>query len=162
MDNFNRREVTTSPTYYEILEVSDENVSIEQIKQQYQKLLLLHHPDKAGFIMNNVDECVKSNDNKESKVEFIIEAWKVLKDPESRKIYDDKLTAMRLKQDGIYNADIDLDDMEYNEETKLYSLPCRCSGNYIITEQDLEKGANITGCTNCSLKIHVLYEIIDE
>lgn len=45
---------------------------------------------------------------------------------------------------------------------KLYSISCRCSGNYIITEQDLEKGANITGCTNCSLKIHILYEVNDE
>ena len=32
---------STSPTYYEILEISDENASIEQIKKQYQKLLLL-------------------------------------------------------------------------------------------------------------------------
>lgn len=47
-------------------------------------------------------------------------------------------------------------------EMKLYSISCRCSGNYIITEQDLEKGANITGCTNCSLKIHILYEVNDE
>jgi diphthamide biosynthesis protein 4 len=45
---------------------------------------------------------------------------------------------------------------------RLYSIPCRCSGNYIITEQDLEKGANITGCTNCSLKVHILYEVINE
>jgi hypothetical protein len=26
---------------------------------------------------------------------------------------------MRLKQDEIYNADVDLDDMEYNEGTKV-------------------------------------------
>jgi diphthamide biosynthesis protein 4 len=93
---------------------------------------------------------------------------------------------MQLKQDGVYNAEVDLDDMEYNEgsspsviiiiiililhnifffyeiETKSYSMLCRCSGNYIITVQDLENGENITGCTNCSLNIHVLYEIIDE
>ena len=47
-------------------------------------------------------------------------------------------------------------------ETKSYSIPCRCSGNYIITEQDLETGATVTECTNCSLNIHVLYETIDE
>jgi len=40
MDNFNQ-EVTKTQTYYEILEISDENAPIEQIKQQYQKLLLL-------------------------------------------------------------------------------------------------------------------------
>ena len=93
---------------------------------------------------------------------------------------------MQLKQDGVYNAEVDLDDMEYNEgscpyviiiiiiilnnillffyeiETRSYSILCRCSGNYIITEQDLEKGATVTECTNCSLNIHVLYEVIDE
>ncbi|RGB34052.1 hypothetical protein C1646_668840 [Rhizophagus diaphanus] len=111
--------------------------------------------------MNNDDENIKNNYNKEHKVESIIKAWKVLRDPESKKVYDDELKAMRLKHE-IYNADIDLDDMEYNEEMKLYSISCRCSGNYIITEQDLEKGANITGCTNCSLKIHILYEVNDE
>jgi len=41
--------------------------------------------------MKNVNENIKNNDNKERKAEFIIEAWKVLKDPESRKIYDDEL-----------------------------------------------------------------------
>lgn len=39
--DINRQVFTKSQTYYEILEISDENVSIEQIKQQYQKLLLL-------------------------------------------------------------------------------------------------------------------------
>ncbi|CAB4427591.1 unnamed protein product [Rhizophagus irregularis] len=159
--DINRQVFTKSQTYYETLEISDENASIEQIKQQYQKLLLLHHPDKTGFVMNNDDENIKNNYNKEHKVESIIKAWKVLRDPELKKVYDDELKAMRLKHE-IYNADIDLDDMEYNEEMKLYSISCRCSGNYIITEQDLEKGANITGCTNCSLKIHILYEVNDE
>ncbi|CAG8515847.1 16422_t:CDS:2 [Rhizophagus irregularis] len=145
--DINRQVFTKSQTYYEILEISDENVSIEQIKQQYQKLLLL-----VSFLNSLYQK---------HKVESIIKAWKVLRDPELKKVYDDELKAMRLKHE-IYNADVDLDDMEYNEEMKLYSISCRCSGNYIITEQDLEKGANITGCTNCSLKIHILYEVNDE
>ncbi|CAG8553908.1 11389_t:CDS:2 [Funneliformis caledonium] len=160
MNQLTRQEIT--PTYYEILEISDENVSIEQIKRQYQKLLLFYHPDKLGSIMKKIEENINNNEN-DRKVELIIKAWQVLKDPESRKVYDDELKATRLKQDGIYNTEVDLDDMEYNEETKSYSIPCRCSGYHIITEHDLEQGANITGCTNCSLKIHVLYEmIIDE
>ena len=41
--------------------------------------------------MNDIGESIKSYGNKERKVELIIEAWKVLKDPESRKVYDNEL-----------------------------------------------------------------------
>jgi DnaJ-class molecular chaperone len=41
--------------------------------------------------MNNFNENIKNDNNEERKVEFIIEAWKVLKDPELRKVYDDEL-----------------------------------------------------------------------
>lgn len=41
--------------------------------------------------MNNDDENIKNNYNKENKVESIIKAWKVLRDPELKKVYDDEL-----------------------------------------------------------------------
>ncbi|CAI2173345.1 15467_t:CDS:2 [Funneliformis geosporum] len=135
MNQLTRQEIT--PTYYEILEISDENVSIEQIKRQYQKLLLI--VDKLGSIMKKIEENIKNNDDNERKIELIIKAWQILKDPELRKVYDEELKAIRLNQDEIYNSEVDLDDMEYNEETKSYSIPCRCSGYHIITEHDLEQ-----------------------
>ncbi|CAO3682631.1 unnamed protein product [Rhizopus stolonifer] len=61
-----------------------------------------------------------------------------------------------------HGAEVDLDDMEYNEEEKSFSLECRCSGTYEITENDLENDIDIVGCNNCSLKIRVLYEVLED
>jgi diphthamide biosynthesis protein 4 len=68
----------------------------------------------------------------------------------------------RNKKDLAIGAEVDLDDMEYNEDKKLFSLVCRCSGDYIITEDELETGIDVVGCNNCSLRIRVLYDVIEE
>ncbi|RHZ76018.1 hypothetical protein Glove_208g49 [Diversispora epigaea] len=166
---------TTSYSHYDILEIS-ENASIEEIKQKFQKLLLHHHPDKfqqfqqfqqksllKATTNNKSDEISNVTNSKvnDDKINKILEAWHVLRDPESRKIYDNNLRAEKIKQDGIFNAEVDLDDMEYNEDMKSYSVSCRCDGLYIISEDDLDQGASIIGCMNCSLKIKILYEIIE-
>lgn len=59
------------------------------------------------------------------------------------------------------NADVDLDDMEYEEDEGVYSMACRCSGTYVITEDDLELGSDVICCDNCSLRIRVLYDVIE-
>ncbi|CAO3609272.1 unnamed protein product [Cunninghamella echinulata] len=66
------------------------------------------------------------------------------------------------KETITVNDEIDLDDMEYNEELASYSLKCRCSGIYYITEEELEDGIDIIGCDNCSLKIRVIYDVVDD
>jgi hypothetical protein len=56
-------------------------------------------------------------------------------------------------------AEVDLDDMEYNEEKLEYSLACRCRGEgFKITEEQLEQGIDRTACGTCSLLIKILYE----
>lgn len=80
----------------------------------------------------------------------------------SRKSYDIELATQRNKQDMAIGAEIDLDDMEYNEETCSFALVCRCSGDYVITEEELELGIDIVACNNCSLRIRVLYDVIEE
>ncbi|KAF0461273.1 DNAJ heat shock N-terminal domain-containing protein [Gigaspora margarita] len=143
-------------SYYELLEIP-ETATHEEIKQQYQKLLLIHHPDKSQSSLTNSEGM-----NKTEKVNQIIEAWKILKDPELRKVYDKELKATKLRHDGLFNSEIDLDDMEYDQETNSYSIRCRCGGLYIITEENLDQGADIIGCTDCSLRIRVLYEAVSE
>ncbi|CAG8744377.1 25743_t:CDS:2 [Dentiscutata erythropus] len=143
-------------SYYEILEIP-ETATHEEIKQQYQKLLLIHHPDKSQRSLINSEVT-----NKSEKVNQIIEAWNILKDPELRKVYDKELKATKLRHDGLFNSEIDLDDMEYNQETNSYSIRCRCGGLYIITEENMDQGADIIGCTDCSLRIRVLYETVSE
>ena len=43
-----------------------------------------------------------------------------------------------------------------------YSCDCRCDGEYIISEGDLESGQNIVCCSGCSLSIRVLYNILSD
>jgi len=47
-------------------------------------------------------------------------------------------------------------------ETGQYSWRCRCSGDYVITEQDLEKGQNVVCCSMCTLCIRVSYATISD
>ncbi|KAI8375823.1 DNAJ heat shock N-terminal domain-containing protein [Blakeslea trispora] len=136
-------------TYYEILQVS-ETASFALIKQSFQRLILQHHPDK------------RSENEDDSKAQKILKAWDVLRDPVGRKEYDIELETQRNKEDMAISAEVDLDDMEYIEEEKTFSLVCRCSGDYLVTEDELEEGIDVVGCNNCSLRIRVLYDVVDE
>ncbi|XP_055708812.1 dnaJ homolog subfamily B member 8-like [Phlebotomus papatasi] len=67
--------------YYEVLGCSKE-ASPEELKKSYQSLILKYHPDK------------RTPDNKadtEDSFHSIDTAYKILRDPESRKIYDAEL-----------------------------------------------------------------------
>lgn len=63
--------------YYNILEITNKRCSQEEIKKKYRKMSLKYHPDK-------------NNGDKESEEIFkgINEAYDVLSNEESRKIYD--------------------------------------------------------------------------
>ncbi|OBZ87076.1 protein DPH4 [Choanephora cucurbitarum] len=136
-------------THYEVLQVS-ETASFDLIKQRFQRLILQHHPDK------------RSENEDDTQAQRILKAWDVLRDSSSRKEYDIELEIQRNKKDMAISAEVDLDEMEYTEEEKTFSLVCRCSGEYLITEDELEEGIDVIGCNNCSLRIRVLYDVVDE
>ncbi|KAI9280499.1 hypothetical protein BY458DRAFT_553368 [Sporodiniella umbellata] len=137
-------------TYYEVLGVS-ETASTDLIKQKFHQLILeQYHPDKSTDIGNG------------GKAQQVLKAWEILRNIESRKKYDVELASQRNKQDLAIGAEVDLDDMDYSEENKSFLLECRCSGVYEITESDMEDGIDIVGCNNCSLKIRVLYEVLED
>lgn len=118
----------------------------------------------------------------------ILQAWTILRDNDKRKLYDTQLegkiktsstaviiptysltlslTLMMVvaahKEKVTINADVDLDDMEYEEQECVYSLMCRCSGYYVISENDLELGNDVICCDNCSLRIRVLYDVVED
>lgn len=58
--------------HYDILEV-DKNASTEEIKKQYKKMALQHHPDRGGD---------------SEKFKQISESYQILSDPQKRKQYD--------------------------------------------------------------------------
>lgn len=58
-------------------------------------------------------------------------------------------------------AEVDLDEMQFDEQTGIYSTACRCSGKFEITEADLEKGIDTIQCGTCTLIIKVQYQLAD-
>ncbi|KAI8064449.1 DnaJ domain-containing protein [Gongronella butleri] len=136
-------------THYSVLNVA-QSASTDQIKQRFQQLIMQHHPDKQG-----------SRDNDEY-AQKILQAWDVLRDVEKRKAYDIELQLREHKTKVVINEEVDLDEMDYDEEKREFQLLCRCSGTYTITEDELEDGIDTVTCNNCSLRIRVLYEEVQD
>ncbi|XP_069595078.1 dnaJ homolog subfamily C member 24 isoform X2 [Ranitomeya imitator] len=97
-----------------------------ELKQKYQKLALLHHPDKQHRDISEQD--------KEGARKFIeiSEAWKMLGNEETRRAYD----------------------LQRRDEEH-FSFSCRCGGQYIAAEIDLQQTSFIN-CDSCSLVIEIL------
>ncbi|KAG0050447.1 Diphthamide biosynthesis protein 4 [Gryganskiella cystojenkinii] len=145
--------------YYGILSVS-QDASLTEIKQQYQKLLLIHHPDKQQ--QNQSQQSGPAVMTLLIPLQDIKEAWECLREPSRREFYDSSLKAVRLRANGQVNDDIDLDDMDYDEESCTYTSPCRCSGEYAISEDELELGIDTVVCSTCSLIVRIHYEVADD
>ncbi len=61
------------------------------------------------------------------------------------------------------HAEIDLDDMTYDESAKTFHLDCRCGGEgFTVTEEDLERGVDRIACATCSLMIKLMYQIQED
>ncbi|KAG0339420.1 Diphthamide biosynthesis protein 4 [Podila horticola] len=142
--------------YYAILGVA-EDASSAEIKLQYQKLLLIHHPDKQ-----QQKQLGQSPAHELIPLQEIMEAWECLRMPAQREFYDSSLKAMKLRANGQVNDDIDLDEMDHDEESSVYTSPCRCSGEYIISEDELELGVDTVVCSTCSLIVRIHYEVADD
>ncbi len=48
------------------------------------------------------------------------------------------------------------DELEYDEEDHVFTHPCRCGGEYILTSQDLEMTFDFATCDTCSLTVKIL------
>ncbi|KAJ2826643.1 hypothetical protein FBU31_003393 [Coemansia sp. 'formosensis'] len=123
----------------------------EEIKRAYYALSRQIHPDKK-----------KAANTDKTTLEFhqLSIAWEVLGNPARRQAYDRVMSAERNRDRGVVQDTVDLDDMEEEEEG--FSYPCRCSGRYIIKESDMEAGRDIAPCSDCSLKIQVLFDIVSD
>jgi len=53
--------------------------------------------------------------------------------------------------------EIEIEDMEFNEETDTYYYPCPCGDKFQITTQQLTDGEDVAKCPSCSLIIRVIY-----
>lgn len=132
------------PNYYEVLCVSS-SATHDEIKKSYQNLVLKLHPDKTSSGSNQ---------------EFIEvdEAWKVLRDPESRKQYDAEMGQARFDDKPIVHETLRKTEFSYDADSDVYYHDCRCGGVYVIPEEFNESQIqeNIyIACEECSLVIEL-------
>ncbi|NXC26025.1 DJC24 protein, partial [Campylorhamphus procurvoides] len=135
--------------WYEVLgaEPSD---SPAELKRKYQKLALLYHPDKqeadvpAGEVEERVQRFIE-----------VDQAWKILGNEETKKEYDLQQHADNLTNKWPVHEQIYLEDMSWNEDEQVYTLSCRCGGNYSVFKSEI-KDVSVVCCDTCSLVIEIL------
>ena len=127
--------------FYKVLKV-EQNATPKEIQKSFQNQSLILHPDK--------------NPSTSSEFQVLLQAYETLKDETLRKEYDSRINTKM----GALQEVVNLDDMEYNNRE--YSKICRCGGQFIVTEIELESGVYGIECNKCSLCVQLLYsEIVD-
>lgn len=156
-------------SHYQTLQLTS-NASSSEIRQAYLRLIKLSHPDKNQLCRSTLDE---------SSAQRIIEAYAVLADQTKRETYDLQLKQERSQatlgskcgngtRQPIVSQTVDLSEFTelstgtaHNEDEELvqrFVYPCRCSGQFMITSQDMEAKKDIVGCNGCSLTVKVEFE----
>ncbi|XP_076878307.1 dnaJ homolog subfamily C member 24 [Brachyhypopomus gauderio] len=134
--------------WYSILGASPSD-DLHELKQKYQRLVLMFHPDKQkpGLSEEEADQRLR-------RFLEVDQAWKVLGNQESRRTFDLQLRADELKQSWPVDACVVSGDMSWDSEGRTYSYGCRCGGDFVLTEEEMEDGA-VVCCDTCSLSIQV-------
>ena len=58
---------------------------------------------------------------------------------------------------SIYE-EVEIEDMTYNPEERMYYYPCPCGDKFRITLEELWDGEDVAKCPSCTLRIMVIYE----
>jgi diphthamide biosynthesis protein 3 len=53
--------------------------------------------------------------------------------------------------------EVEIEDMEFDSDARVYYYPCPCGDRFQISEEDLKNGEEIARCPSCSLIIRVIY-----
>ncbi|XP_051548465.1 dnaJ homolog subfamily C member 24 isoform X2 [Myxocyprinus asiaticus] len=142
---------TNSPQkdWYSILGASPTD-DIQELKQKYQKLILMFHPDKQR-------PGVSEGEAEQHLQRFIDvdQAWKILSNEESRNKYNLQLRARELKQSWPVDAHITLNDMNWDSDAECYTYSCRCGGEFILDKEEMQEAETVVCCDSCSLSIEV-------
>ncbi|MBN3284470.1 DJC24 protein, partial [Polyodon spathula] len=166
--------------WYNILDANPSE-SLQELKQKYQKLALLYHPDKqspdvpAGELEQRVQRFIE-----------VDQAWKILGNEETKKQYDlqrrglkpcseqfnfdlqvlaeapsakhsgSPSSAAELKQKWPVDGYVCLEDMDWDDDEQSYAHGCRCGGEYCLSKEDAEENVAVICCDTCSLSIEVI------
>ncbi|RKO84070.1 DnaJ domain-containing protein [Blyttiomyces helicus] len=102
--------------HYKVLQVPRDAPTAD-IRRQYQKLALQLHPDKA--LQSGTPPVADGS----MTFERVTAAWEVLKRADRRAEYDASLAGRDVHTQGPIHAEVDLDEMEYDEDPRVISLP---------------------------------------
>ncbi|KAL7680079.1 putative Zinc finger, DPH-type, DPH Zinc finger superfamily [Plasmopara halstedii] len=58
---------------------------------------------------------------------------------------------------SVYD-EVEIEDMEYDAEEKVYYYPCPCGDQFFIDLDELYEGEDIATCPSCSLTIRVIFD----
>lgn len=125
--------------FYDILNC-DKNATYEELRENYQKLVRTHHPDK---------NCGQGSE----KFLEIDKAWKVLRDPKLREEYDANEFSKGVNHVIIY-SELKKEDLVFDENSiSLY--PCRCGCNFEILKEYTLENECLVECSECSNYISI-------
>ncbi|KAK0218670.1 zf-CSL-domain-containing protein [Armillaria fumosa] len=62
---------------------------------------------------------------------------------------------------GAYYDEIEIEDMVWDVEKRVYHYPCPCGDRFEISRQQLANYEDIATCPSCSLIIRVIYDPLD-
>lgn len=107
--------------------------SVQQLRHQYQQLALQYHPDRLR------DRCPPETESAVNKFLEVEAAWRVLSDQDARRQYDLERRAQELKQDGPEDSAVNLEDMVWDQDERVFTHCCRCGGSFCISEEEVEE-----------------------
>ncbi|KAF9478773.1 zf-CSL-domain-containing protein [Pholiota conissans] len=62
---------------------------------------------------------------------------------------------------GAYYDEIEIEDMAWDEEKRVYHYPCPCGDRFEISRRQLADCEDIATCPSCSLVIRVIFDPLD-
>ncbi|TFK38337.1 hypothetical protein BDQ12DRAFT_683471 [Crucibulum laeve] len=62
---------------------------------------------------------------------------------------------------GAYYDEIEIEDMAWDEEKRVYHYPCPCGDRFEVSRRQLADYEDIATCPSCSLVIRVIYDPLD-
>ncbi|KAK0200283.1 zf-CSL-domain-containing protein [Desarmillaria ectypa] len=62
---------------------------------------------------------------------------------------------------GAYYDEIEIEDMVWDAEKRVYHYPCPCGDRFEISRQQLANYEDIATCPSCSLIVRVIYDPLD-
>lgn len=61
---------------------------------------------------------------------------------------------------GAFYDEVEIEDMVWDEEKRVYHYPCPCGDRFEISRKQLKNYEDVATCPSCSLIIRVIYDLV--